>query len=618
MHEGTITALALVLLAGILCQWFAWWVKLPAILFLLLAGVVAGPLTGLLDPSALFGDLLFPFISLSAAVILFEGSLTLRFHEIAGLERVVRRMVSIGMVVTWLITAVATRFALGFSWAISFLFGAITVVTGPTVVVPILRTVRPTASVANILRWEGIVIEPIGATLAVLVYEFIVSGSGGTALGHTLLCFGQVLAAGLCIGSLAGYLFGLVLREHLLPEFLHSVAALTLVVCVLALSNRLQLESGLLAVTVTGAWLANMKGVPVDEILGFKESLSVLLISMLFIVLAARIEVGTFQELGWPVVAVFVAVQFLARPLNVMAATVGSKLTWPERHLLAWIAPRGIVAAAVSAVFAYRLGQGGYAEARFLVPLTFTIIIGTVALQSGSARLVAKALGVAEPEPTGLLFVGANPLARALAKALEGEGFRVLLVDTSWEDVRAARMEGLPTYFGNPVSEHADRHLDLVGLGRMLAVSPSGELNALATLHYRMEFGRGAVYALRTAAGESSVGNLGVSSRHGGYTLFGEEVTYEALTERLARGWEIRRTRLTRDFDFEQYRGRYGGKAVPLFAIGPKGKLAVFTAERKVQPQVGWTVIGLVPPDGDRQAGTGTSSGPAAGPAAAP
>jgi NhaP-type Na+/H+ or K+/H+ antiporter len=209
------------------------------------------------------------------------------------------------------------------------------------VIVPMLRTVRPTTAVSSVLRWEGIVIDPVGATLAVLVYEFILSRSGGNATGHTLISFGTIAGVGLGLGIFSGYFYGVLLRQHWLPEYLHNVATLAVVFILFTGSNYLHHESGLLAVTVMGVWLANMKDVPVDEILDFKESLSVLLISVLFIILAARMDFAVFSQLGWSAVFVFLAIQFLARPLSVMVCTFRSRLTWPERHLLAWIEPPG-------------------------------------------------------------------------------------------------------------------------------------------------------------------------------------------------------------------------------------------------------------------------------------
>ncbi|MCC0017442.1 MAG: cation:proton antiporter, partial [Rhodobiaceae bacterium] len=203
MTEHTILTIAGIMALGGACQWLAWRVRLPAILFLLLSGLLIGPVTGWFDPDALLGDLLFPFVSLAVAVILFEGSLTLRFSEIRGLEKVVRRFVTSGVLVTWSVTAMATHWFVGFSWGLALLFGAIMVVTGPTVIVPMLRTVRPNAKIANILRWEGIVIDPIGALLAVLVFEFIVSSEAGGALGQTLLVFLTLIGMGTVIGLAA-------------------------------------------------------------------------------------------------------------------------------------------------------------------------------------------------------------------------------------------------------------------------------------------------------------------------------------------------------------------------------------------------------------------------------
>lgn len=587
--------LAAVVFAGILCQWLAWRVKLPAILFLLIVGIIGGPLTGWLDSDALFGDLLFPFISLSVAVILFEGSLTLRFHQIAGLERVVRNMLSFGVLASWLVTAVATRLVLDFPWGLALLFGAITSMTGPTVIVPMLRTVKPTAAVANILRWEGIVIDPIGATLAVLVYEFILAGSSGHALSHTLLAFAKIVGIGLLLGSLTGYLYGNILRRHWLPEFLQSVTTLGLVIFVFAISSSIQHGSGLLAVTVMGIWLANMRDVSLEEILDFKESLSILLISVLFIVLSARLDFQRFFHLGWQVVFIFLSIQFISRPLSVMISAIGSKLSWPERHLLSWIGPRGIVAAAISALFAIKLEAAGYPEAELLVPLTFSVIIGTVVLQSATSRFIAKRLGVAEPEPRGFLIIGANMVARAIGRALLQAGFRVLLVDSSWEKISKARMEGLETYYGEPVSQHADRNLDLVGIGKLLALSPRGPLNTLSCMHYRMELGPKAVFAIQAAADLEMSQERQAVSRRRWRLLFGPEVSFSSLAKTLAQdNWEVRSTTLSPAFDFAAYQQQYGQEAIPLFAVTPKGKIEVFTVEEQLSPQPGWTIIALV------------------------
>lgn len=566
---------------------------MPAIIFLLVAGILGGPVFHLLDPEALMGVLFSPFVSLSVAIILFEGSLTLKFSEIMGLQSVVRNMLSFGLLITWIITTIATHYALDVSWEIAFLFGAITVVTGPTVIAPLLRTVRPTAAIANILRWEGIVIDPIGASLAVLVYEFIISGGGQQAWGHTFVTFGKIISVGFCIGAASGFLYGLALRNHWLPEFLQNVATLGLVFVSFVLANHIQSESGLVAVTVLGMWLSNMRGVDLEEILEFKESLSVLLISLLFLMLAARLDFSSLLEIGWASIFVFLAVQFLARPLNIVVSSIGSQLTWPERHMLAWIAPRGIVAAAIASLFALRLEEAGYSDARFLVPLTFVVIIGTVLLQSVTSRPIARWLGVALPEPRGFLIVGANRVARAIGRALADNGVRVLLADSRWENVSKAKNEGLETYLGNPISEHADRHMNLTGIGRMLGLSPWESENIAAAMHYRMELGKNSVYLIKSRYPGEASGAMKLQPQRRGQFLFGAEITFSGLADELSHGGEIKTTRFTDQFTFEDFTKMHDERAVPLFFIDTKGRIQAAGENSSFKPEPGWAVISL-------------------------
>jgi len=536
--------------------------------------------------------MLFPFISLAVAVILFEGSLTLRFQDISGLRKVVRNMITIGAVLTWVITAVATRMLMGFSWEIAFLFGALMVVTGPTVIVPMLRTVRPNANLSNILRWEGILIDPIGATLAVLVFQFIVAVGVQDGIAGMFAVFGKILLIGGVLGSICGFVFSLALRKHWIPSFLHNFSALALVCAAFAISDTLEPESGLLTVTVMGVWLANSQGVEVVDILDFKEHLSMVLISMLFIILAARMELSVFNDLGVPALILFGVLQFVARPISAQVSAFGSKLTGGERHFLSWIAPRGIVAAAISAVFAIKLETLGYPEAQQLVPLTFVMIVGTVLLQSFTARPIARWLKVAEPDPKGFLIVGADTLSRTIANCLVENGFRVQLTDQNWNNVMAARMEGLPAYWGNPVSEHAERHLNLVGVGRLLALSSNKELNALAAQHYRIEFGASNVFTIRNRQPDDSVETAKSTFRLSGRSLFDEKVTYKSLMELFEGGAELKTTPLTEKFTFEDYLDQCEEQRIPLFAITPGGSLRIFTGDDDFAPKTDWRIVG--------------------------
>jgi NhaP-type Na+/H+ or K+/H+ antiporter len=598
MNESALIALASIGLLGIACQWLAWRVKLPAILFLLLGGILVGPVTGWLHPDRLFGDLLFPLVSLAVAVVLFEGSLTLKLEEIRGLQRVVRNLVSFGLLISGTVTALAAHWLFGLGWQLAALFGALMTVTGPTVIVPLLRTVRPTAAVAKALRWEGIVIDPLGALLAVLVFEFIVSSHTGAAFGHIALVFGLILATGVLFGAAAGHLLGVLLRNYLIPEYLHNVTTLGLVFAVFAGANAVEAESGLLAVTVMGMWLTNMKRVPVEAILDFKESLSVFFISGLFIILAARLQLGDMVLMGWGALGVLAVIQFVARPLKVALSTLGSTLSWRERVLLAWVGPRGIIAAAISALFALRLQELGYAEARLLVPLTFLVIIGTVILQSLSARPLARLLGVAEPEPRGVLVVGANPVARAVGHALFKQGFPVILTDSHWDHVSAARMDGLSTYHGNAVSEHADRHLDLVGIGHLFGLAPQTELNVIAARYYRREFGDRGIFTLAVALEDDERdAKHGASAEFHGRPLFGKGVSYRKMASLLKQGAEIRATTLSEQYDFAAWRETQGKRSIPLFAITPRGDLRIFTTDTEIKPGPGFVLLALTSPE---------------------
>ncbi|MEJ5041937.1 sodium:proton antiporter [Pseudomonas sp. B21-036] len=582
--------------AALGCQWLAWRLKLPAILFLLLSGIMAGPILGWLDPQEMFGPLLMPLVSLAVALILFEGSLTLHLSQWREIGTVVRRMVTLGALSTWVVISAATHWLLGFDWLLAILFGTLTLVTGPTVIVPMLRVVRPKAAVANILRWEGIVIDPIGALLAVVVYSFIIASAAGDGLSQSLLTFAGVILCGSAFGVAGGWLLGQVIRHQWLPEYLHNLASLAAVLGIFIASNQVMHESGLLAVTLMGMWLANMKGVDVRRILHFKENLSVLLISGLFILLAARLDLNALLGLGPAVLALLLVIQLIARPLNVALSTWGSQLNWRERALLAWIAPRGIVAAAVSAIFAIRLDEAGHAGALLLVPLTFAVIIGTVVLQSATARPLARLLKVAEPAPSGFLIVGANAPARALGTALQQLGSRVLLADSSWENIRAARMEGLPTYFGHPASQHADAHLDLVGLGHLLGLSPAGELNTLACTRFRHDFGHQRLFVLASGLERQRSDKHRASDEHRGRLFGSQALTYVQLANLFNQGAELYTTHLTEAFGWADYQALHGDRATLLFARDASGWVYVVGPDTALKPGPGWTLVALVQP----------------------
>ncbi|AWN74513.1 sodium:proton antiporter [Legionella anisa] len=589
MPEKIFFIFSLILLAGFVCQWLASHLKLPAIIFLLLSGIFFGPIMHWLRPDEQLGGILSPFVSFSVAVILFEGSMTLKFSKIGGIGSVIRNLISVGALITFLCVAVATHFLIKFSWEISFLFASLMVVSGPTVIAPMLRILRPNAHVANVLRWEGILIDPIGAILAVLVFEFIVSNTLTDGFISGAFFFGKIILSGISLGIIGALSIGVAFKKYWIPQYLQNFAVLSAISLIFATSTIIS-ESGLLAVTVMGLTLANIKGIELDDILNFKESLSLVLLSLLFIILAARIDLSSFIDLGYPALLLFLVIQFIIRPLNVYLSSLGSTLTMPERHMIAWIAPRGIIAAAISALFAMRLGSLGFSEASKLVPLTFLMIIGTIVLQSLTAKKIALKLKVAEPEPQGFLIIGANKVALAIAKQLHENNFYVCLIDEDWSALSNAKMKGFATIWGNPISQHVEDNLNLLKIKHLLILTPYLQLNILAAKHYRYFFPEREIFAIQTVLPQEGQREEKFSFKHSGRDIFKQDVTYQCIENLLNLGCKIKTTLITGHFSYEQY---LNIRSVPLFAIDPKGCIYVFTIKPTFTPTKGWKIIGV-------------------------
>lgn len=592
---SAIVIMGLIGCCGFLCQWLAWKSKQPAILYLLLVGMLLGPVTGWLVPEDYFGDLLFPIVSIAVAIILFEGALTLRLSELREIAKPVVKMVSWGALLTAVITAAATHYILDFNWGLSALFGAIMVVTGPTVIIPILRVAKPTKRVNRILRWEGIVIDPIGALFAVLVFEWILLDSHGDQSFFSIgLTFLKTVGLGCIVGIVTGYVFGILLRRHWIPEYLQNYAAVTFVVFAQVFSNSLAHESGLLAVTIMGIWLTNMPGVHTRNILAFKENLTLILVSLLFIVLAARIDFNGLYQLGIGAVLVMLVIQFIARPLKVLLCLWGSPLSLNERLAVSWIGPRGIVAAAVSALFAIKLQAEGFPGAEYLVPLSFSVIMGTVIIQSLTATTVCKLLKVRKPNAHGHLIIGANRIAIEIGKALQESGAQVLLCDTSWFDIKKARLEGLNCYYGNPCSHHADIYLDVSDYSCMLGLDYFSDTNASAALRFREEFGIRGIFTLQSKNGDQQNWKHGTSSIYTGRLLFDEGISYTQISQALNNGEKIRKTTLSDVYSYEDWLEHGSNeRAEILFVIDEKGKVRWNTVDNELKPQTGWTIYSI-------------------------
>lgn len=592
MPETALIAVAAIIVLGVSAQWLAARLRLPSILLLLIFGFLAGPVTGLLDPDTLRGDWLFPLVSLSVGLILYEGGLSLSVSDLLKVGGVVRNLISIGALVTWAVGALAGYLIFDVSAGLAILLGAVLIVTGPTVIGPLLRYIRPSGPVGPILRWEGIVIDPIGAVLAVLVYEAIGGAEGGATTANIVLAVVKTVLLGGGLGLIAAGLLAFLLHRYWIPDFLQNAVSLMFVVAAFTAANALQPESGLLTATVMGIALANQKLADVRHIVEFKENLRVLLISSLFILLAARLRPADLTAVGWGGVAFVIVLIVVGRPLATFISTMGSRLKRNERLFLAWMAPRGIVAAAVSSVFELRLNELGYTDARLLVPITFVVIIATVAVYGLTSAAVARRLGLAVANPQGILLAGAHRWGRELAAVLRAKGFPVLLIDNNRANIAAARMEGLPTYSGSILAEYVIDEVELGGIGRLLAMTPNDWVNTLAAQRFMRFFGRAGCYQLPPR--DEPEGKQTLHKHLHGRWLFGDEYTYVALSDRCNTGAVIKATPLSESFDYAAFQSRYGETAVPLLVITESRRLNVITADQKLAPQPGQTLISLV------------------------
>lgn len=598
--ESYIVGLGLVFVLGFAARWVAWRIHMPSILLLLIVGLAAGKAGfQVLDPDALFGNLLVPFVSISVAIILFEGGLSLDLRELREIGGVVRNLVTVGAVVTWILASFGAWLILTLSVPLSLLMGAIFVVTGPTVVIPLLRHVRPTPRIRNTIKWEGILNDPIGAILAVLVFEAILAGSGHGAPRQFLYS----ILTGAGVGGVGAVVMLVALRFHWIPDALDNAFSLALVIGAFVGSNHLRAESGLLATTVMGIVLANQHKIPVRHIVEFKENLRVLIISTLFILLAARLEASELAAVWLPSLGYLLLLLLIVRPASVWVSCLGSKLTRDERVFLSWMAPRGIVAAAVSSIFASRLAEGGVGDAARMVPIAFLVIMGTVTVYGLAAFPLAKKLGLAEPSPQGVLFVGGHSWVRKMVKALQEQGLTVALADSRRVNVSAARMEGLSAYFGEILSQQVLDSINLHGIGRLLAVTSNAEANSLAAIHFIEVFGRKEVYQLALENDDSRSGIEPVHLK--GRVLFSSKANYDLLDKLFREGAEIKASKMTEKFDIKAFRERYGEEALPLFVVTKAEEevsLSVIAAGQSVKPRPGQVLISVIPGDVLREA----------------
>ncbi len=570
-----VSALAIVGVLGVGAQWVTWRMQIPAIVLMLAAGIIAGPVSGILDPMRDLGTLMGPLISIAVAVILFEGGLTLNRQSLSGAATGVYRLVLIGAPVGWLLSTLALHYVAGLGWASATVFGGIMIVTHPTVIAPLLRQAKLAKRPAALLQWEAIVNDPIGALAAVLAFEYVMVVNLATSFEHAM------------VSLVMGCLFGLVpwvgwrlwvvnLFSARMGARIHESPVLVIVIiAIFAGSNAVLHDSGLLAVTVMGIWMANADLPSYQEIWRFKEHATVLLVSGVFILLSASVDLSQLAALDLWAVLFVACVILLVRPTTVLVSLFGSSIPWRERVLVAFTGPRGVVLVAVAALFGVRLSEIGVADADQIAPWAFALVMATVVLHGFSLKPFATALGLAGGAKPGVLIVGANAWGTSLADALHRADVPVLLADRNMRNLRAARDLGVPTYFGDILSETAEHHLDVHHYQFLLAVTDNDAYNTLVTTDWGPEFGRANVF--QTARDKESWSRYALPASLGG-RIVAQGRGYGELQDKIRDGWTCRVTSLSENYTYEQFCADRP-EAMILGAISENGRVRFFVGD---------------------------------------
>ncbi|MEZ5779447.1 MAG: cation:proton antiporter [Paracoccaceae bacterium] len=585
-------AFALVGALGVGSQWIAWRLHLPAIVLMLAAGILIGPVLGVLDPARDIGPITAPLISLAVAVILFEGGLTLDLHKLGDARRGVARLVLIGAPLGWLLSSLALRYGAGLGWEAASVFGGIMVVTGPTVIAPLLRQARLARRPAQLLQWEAIVNDPIGAMAAVLAFQVVlVLQTGLTAPGALAgLAFGIVFAS--AIGFAAGYAVARSFWRGGVPEYMKVPVLFVVLLVAYAISDWMLHESGLLAVTVMGLVIANADLPSYEELRRFKEHATILLVSGVFILLAASFDFEALSQLTWRAAFFVLAVVLIARPLTVLVSLLGTGLPWNERILIAFTGPRGVVLVAVAGLFGERLASAGIADGALIGPLAFVLVLFTVVLHGFSLAPLARRLGLAGADVPGVLLVGGSRFTTGLAEVLKKAEVPVLVTDPNHAHLIRARAAGIKTFYGDILSEAAEHQVELLSYRTLVAATDNDAYNTLVATDFAPEFGRESCWQIARAKAEKS--RHALPTQLGGRP-FGAGRGFDEFERLMADGWTFRLTRLSEEFAQDQWRERRPD-ALVVARLSAKGDFRLAKGDADPDMPPGTRVIALLPP----------------------
>ena len=626
-HEGSTLPFKIALIGalGIGAQWLAWKLQRPAIVLMAIAGLIFGPLIGYLltlnipaflhtclepfrlDPQTDFGDLYRPMIGLAVAIILFEGGLNLKFKDLGEARSAVIRMVVLAGPIAWLLGTLAARYLAKLEWDMAAMVGGLFIVTGPTVIMPLLRQAHLQSKPANVLKWEGIVNDPLGALFAVIVFEFvrITQLEANMAMVFGRIAFAAIL--GTVVGIISGVGMAWAFRRGVIPEYLKAPVLLAWVLVIYVLANTMADETGLLAVTALGMTMANTKFASMVEMRRFKENIAIILVSGVFVILTATLTPQVLKELFTdPKFILFVlAMMIVVRPVAVMLSTLWSGLSWKESLLVSLIAPRGIVAVAVAGLFAAEMTALGRADGAIFVPLAFALVFATVLFAGFFIGPLAHMLKLDSGDGDGVLIVGANPWTLGLAKALKEMHIKVTVADTNWRRLRGARLEGHNTFYGEVLSENADYSLDHSAFNILIAATPNEAYNALVCVEFAPELGRHRVFQIGAREAEDDDDDEGIAYTSRGRTLTSRGRAFDSLTRDWWGGWRFRSTTLSEEYTLEDLYKDRGDDLDLIMARKPDGTLEFIQPGQEFRAE-GAAVLSFCPAkdtDGARGAG---------------
>jgi NhaP-type Na+/H+ or K+/H+ antiporter len=588
-----VTAIALVGAIGEGSQWIAWRLRMPAIVLMLVAGILIGPVLGIFDPARDIGPLMGPMISIAVAIILFEGGLSLNFHTLQDAVGGVRRLVYIGAPLGWLMSALSLHYVAGLSWSSSAVFGGIMIVTGPTVIAPLLRTARLSRRPATLLQWEAILNDPIGALAAVLAFEVVIALNTATTASEAMLELFIGAAVATAAGVAAGIGLSRAFKRGWVPEYMKVPVLFALLLGVFAASDAVLHESGLLAVTIMGIVIANSKLPSYEEMRRFKEHATVLLVSGVFILLAAGLDVEALGNLDWRAAAFVAMVVLVARPVTVFISLVGSGIPFREKLLVALTGPRGVVLVAVAGLFGERLLSLGFEDAALIAPLAFALVAVTVVVNGFTLAPFARLLGLTGADTPGVVIIGGSDWTTQLAEVLKKAKIPVLMTDPNFIRLRKARAAGIDTFSGDILSEAAEQRVELVSYATLIAATDNDAYNTLVTTDLAPEFGRENVFQVMREKSESSRHQL---PRTLGGRPLGLEATHAELRDLIAQGWRFRSTRLSEEFTLEDWRAE-SPEARLLAQITTSGEIKFMRKNEEFKGGDGIHVIALRPPE---------------------